>query len=63
MHVYERLYGSRPSFLGGLASIIYCRALSARPFKGAADATAIRSDWLEIGRDMLEAIAAYERSP
>jgi hypothetical protein len=65
MHILERLHTTKPSFLGGLAAIIYCRTPKHVyiPSEAAADENAIRSDWLEIGRDMHKAITAYERSP
>jgi hypothetical protein len=56
---------TKPSFLGGMAALIYCpdqgRAYRSCMFGAEADMGALSSDWLEIGIDMQKAIGAYER--
>jgi hypothetical protein len=65
MSISKSLFEWKPSFLAGVAAIICClepRGIYPHGISEAeADATALQSDWLEIGKDMTEAILAYEQ--
>jgi hypothetical protein len=61
MHIETQHY--KTSFLHGMAALIYCPALiGAHGYSSAAEADmgALCSDWLEIAKDMHQAINAYE---
>lgn len=51
---------ARPSFLEGMARILDFGGVL-NQYDWPSDVDALRSDWEMVGRDMRDAIAAYER--